>query len=272
MINNTNHAKWDRINAKSLDSMFIKEMLEGLNCSMFEAQCILGKMHEIFMPFFEASQSIKSGQIKKLIIDASVSPNVPLNKAKQKFVTLTIDGGPEDVEIRQNKGVPALRQHRMVRLCEEAFQQGGLLTLEDLSMLFNCGVRTLVSDLNELRKAKRTPPLRSTVKDMGRAITHRSQIITLWLQGNEYTDIAIKTHHSIKSVHNYVDKFKRSVSLFLADFEIHTISFLVNISPALVKEFHHIHSQCEPIFIRKQELEEYIKKNRLTHQSGRAQK
>jgi hypothetical protein len=43
-------------------------------------------------------------------------------------------------------------------MAEEAFQQGGLLTLEDLANLFNCGVRTLVNDLRALRKDHLVPP------------------------------------------------------------------------------------------------------------------
>ncbi|MHC1726830.1 MAG: DUF1670 domain-containing protein [Syntrophobacteraceae bacterium] len=89
--------------------------------------------------------------------------------------------------------MPLLRQKRFYRMCQEAFQQGGLLTLEDLANLFNCGVRILMNDLAILREKNIVPPLRSTIKDMGRAITHRRLIIThrrliitLWLQGFAY--------------------------------------------------------------------------------------
>jgi hypothetical protein len=66
----------------------------------------------------------------------------------------------------------------MQRICIEAFQQGGLLTIEDLAnRLFNCGQLTLSRDLETFRQQGIVLPLRSTIKNMGRSITHRSLII-----------------------------------------------------------------------------------------------
>jgi hypothetical protein len=159
MINNTNFAHWNRLQAKSLDAQFVNEMVTGLNCSPFEAEAIVEKVHEIYAPLWETSQGLKPGQIQVMVIDASVAPNVPLVKAKQRLVALTLQAGAEDIEIRKKGSVPALRQKRLCRMCQEAFQQGGLLTLEDLANLFNCGVRTLVNDLAALRKEKIVPSL-----------------------------------------------------------------------------------------------------------------
>jgi len=269
MINNTNHARWDRLNAKSLDNMFINEMLIGLNSSPFEAKAILEKVHDVFGPLFDSSEGTKPGQIQVMVVDASVPPNIALANAKQKLVTLTLHAGKEDLETRRIGGIPALRQKCLCRICEEAFQQGGLLTLEDIANLFNCSVRTMVSDLNIIRQQNINLPLRSTVKDMGRAITHRRLIIKLWMEGHEYTDIALKACHSIASVHNYVNKFKRCIALVSAGFDINTIAFLVKISPALTKEFQHIGNDCEPVPHRKNELDDFIKKNTSNQPEGR---
>lgn len=269
MINNTNHNRWTRLNAKNYDNMFINEMLVGLNCSPFEAEAILEKVHDIFDPLFDSSQAPKPGQIRVTVVDASVPPNIPLDKAKQKFVTLTLQAGPEDIEIRRSKGIQALRQKRLCRMTEEAFQQGGLLTLEDLASLFNCGVRTLVNDLAALRKQNIVPALRSTVKDMGRALTHRRLIVELWVEGYEYTQIAYKTRHSLAAVHNYVDKFKRCTTLVSAGLDINTTAFLVNMSPALVTIFMEISRKCKPVPHRKKELANFIKKKPLATFQGR---
>lgn len=271
MINNTNFAHWNRLQAKSLDAQFMNEMVTGLNCSPFEAEAIVEKVHEIYTPLLETSQGLKPGQIQVMVIDASVAPNVPLAKAKQRLVTLTLHAGEPDIEIRKRGSVPALRQARLCRMCQEAFQQGGLLTLEDLANLFNCGVRTLVNDLAALRKKKIVPPLRSTTKDMGRAITHRRLIITLWLQGLEYSEIAHKTCHSLDSVANYVDKFKRCVALFTSGFDLHTVALMVKLSAALTQEFQQIHSQIQGVPHRLRELEEFLKKNRVRSSRRRTQ-
>jgi hypothetical protein len=261
MINNSNYAHWDRLQAKTLDTQFSNEMINGLNCSPFEAEAILEKVHQIFAPLWEGNTAPKLGQIQMVVVDASVPPNVPLAKAKQRRVTLTLQAGAEDLELRKGSSIPRLRQRRLCRMCEEAFQQGGLLTLEDLANLFNCGVRTLVNDLRALRQEKVVPPLRSTVKDMGRAVTHRRLIITLWLEGLEYTAIARKACHSLESVANYVDKFKRCAALLGSGFDLQTTALLVNISLPLAREFQQLHAQLRGVPHRLQELEDFLKKN-----------
>jgi hypothetical protein len=268
MINNTSFAHWSRLQAKSLDAQFMNEMISGLNCSPFEAEAIVEKVHEIYTPLLETSQGLKPGQIQAMVIDASVAPNVPLARAKQKLVTLTLHAGQEDIETRKNGSVSTLRQKRLCRMCQEAFQQGGLLTLEDLANLFNCGVRTLVNDLAALRKKNIVPPLRSTTKDMGRAITHRRQIITLWLQGFEYSEIASKASHSIDSVANYIDKFKRCAALFASGFDVHAVALMVKLSTPLTQEFQKIHAEIQGVPHRIGELEEFFKKNRVRNQQG----
>jgi hypothetical protein len=271
MINNTNFAHWDRLKAKSLDTQFSNEMINGLNCSPFEAEAIVEKVHEIYTPLWEERPGPKLGQIQMVVVDASVGPNVPLAKAKQRMVTLTLQAGSEDLEFRKGRSVPALRRKRMGRMCEEAFQQGGLLTLEDLANLFNCGVRTLVNDLRTLRQDHRVPPLRSTMKDMGRAVTHRRLIIQLWLEGFEYSEIARKACHSLDSVTNYVDKFKRCTALFGAGFDLATTALLVNISPALAQQFQQIRAELRGVPHRLQELEDFLKKNPVLNPRRRKQ-
>jgi len=264
MINNTNFAHWSRLQAKSLDSQFMNEMITGLNCSPFEAEAILEKVHQIYAPLLETTQGMRPGQIQMMVVDASVAPNVPLKQAKQRLVTLTLHAGKEDIETRKNGSVPELRQKRLCRMCQEAFQQGGLLTLEDLANMFNCGVRTLVNDLAVLRGKNIVPALRSTTKDMGRAITHRKLIITLWLQGFEYSEIASKASHSVDSVANYVDKFKRCAALFASGFDVHAVALMVKLSTSLAQEFQRLHSDLkDAVPHRLRELDEFLKKNRI---------
>ena len=262
MINNTSYAHWDRLKAKTLDAHFSNEMMTGLNCSAFEAEAILEKVHEVYARLWEDSPALRPGQIQMVVVDASVAPNVPLARAKQRVVTLTLHAGVEDLDFRKSRSVPALRRRRLGRMAEEAFQQGGLLTLEDLANLFNCGVRTLVEDLRALRQDKLLVPLRSTVKDMGRAVTHRRLIISLWLEGLEYSEIARQACHSLESVANYVDKFKRCAALFSSGFDLQTTALLVNLSESLAREFQRIHSELRGVPHRLEELQNFLKKSR----------
>ena len=261
MINNSSLQKWRRLKQKDLDQQFIHQVIEGCGCSSFEAKAVQQTVYQVYAPFFENASSLKPGQLLLPVVSVNALPNESLDQASLITVKLTLFDANTDLEIRQNKGVVGLRQHRIQRVCVEAFQQGGLLTVEDLAhRLFNCGQRTICRDLKSLRDHEICPPLRSIVKDMGRTITHRRKIVQQWLLGDEYLLIGKKTFHSVDSVRNYVSKFKRVVVLTLQDYDVFTISFLVNISSSLVKEYQNLFQGLDIVQHRKQELDDLLKK------------
>jgi len=261
MINNSSLGKWDRLAHKQLDQQFTHEVIHGLQCSPFEASAILDTVYHVYDSYFETSGTLKPGQILFQVVSIETSSNSPLSQSKQVTVTLTFDAGSEDLKIRRSGSVQALRQHRMQRMCIEAFQQGGLLTIEDLAnRLFNCGQRTLSRDLEALHRKGIVLPLRSTIKDMGRSICHRSLIIEEWLQGKEYSEIARNTHHSISSVQNYVSKFKRVIALTEEGYDVHTIAFLVKLSASLVESYHQLYQTVKIMPHRRKELRSFLKK------------
>lgn len=270
MINNSSLQKWDRLAQKQLDQQFINEIIHGLQCSPFEATAILDAVYKVYSSYFETSGTLKPGQILFQVISIDEGASTRLADGKQITVTLTLDAGKEDLEIRKKYGVIGLRQHRIQRVCVEAFQQGGLLTIEDLAnRLLNCGERTLSRDLQALSEKNIVLPLRSTVKDMGRSISHRSSIIKEWLKGKEYTEISRNTHHSIAAVKNYIDKFKRVVSLAEEGFDAYTIAFLVKLSANLVDEYYQLYQSLELVPHREVELKNFLKKNHLSSRNTR---
>ena len=270
MINNSSLQKWDRLAQKQLDQQFINEIIHGLQCSPFEASAILDAVYKVYSSYFETSGTLKPGQILFQVISIDEGASTHLADSKQITVTLTLDAGKEDLEIRKKYGVIGLRQHRIQRVCVEAFQQGGLLTIEDLAnRLFNCGERTLSRDLQALSEKNIVLPLRSTVKDMGRSISHRSSIVKEWLKGKEYTEISRNTHHSIAAVKNYIEKFKRVVSLAEEGFDAYIIAFLVKLSANLVEEYYKLYQSLELVPHREAELKNFLKKNHLSSRNTR---
>ena len=238
MINNTTHSLWDRLQQKSLNQQFTNRLIEGLNCSPFEANAILDTVYEVFAPHMDTSGQQGLGDIHILCTGIENSSAKPLKDANMVRVRLTLDGGEEDLTIRRAGGPVALRRHRMERMTHQAYQQGGVLTLEDFAYrLFNCGMRTLVRDMQHFREQSIVLPLRSTIKDMGRGISHRSLIIRHWLAGKEYDHISKATHHSTVAVANYVSKFKRCIWLAGQGLDTHTISFLVGLSAKLTEHY-----------------------------------
>jgi hypothetical protein len=255
MVNNTTIHKWQRLEQKQLDKQFISEICSGCSCSPFEAQSILDTVNKVYGAFFDNSGTIQPGQIQLTVVSMEARISQSLSEAPMVTVTLTLNDDAHDLGIRHQQGVAALRQHRLQRVCREAVQQGGLLTVEDLAnRLFNCGERTICRDIKDLKDRGIALPLRSTVKDMGRSISHRRDIVRQWLLGKEYSQIAQYTHHSVQSVANYVEKFKRVISLSGENFDPFTIAFLVRLSSSLVKEYQELFQSLDIVQHRKEEL------------------
>ena len=262
MINNSSLQKWDRLKQKQLDTQFVNSLIQGMNCSQFEAKAILNAVYETYQPFFDNSGAMKPGQVLFEVVSIENGSQKKLSECKMVSVVLTLDAGEEDLLVKEHQGVQGLRRHRLQRIVNEAFQQGGLLTVEDIAnRLLNCGERTLCRDIKAFKEQDVVLPLRSTIRDMGKSVTHRALIVKQWLSGKEYSEIARATNHSIEAVANYVDKFKRVVCLAKNNYEIKTIAFLVKLSPSLTHEYYDLYHKIDAVPHRKEELDDLIKKS-----------
>lgn len=271
MINNTNYLRWDRLNAKNLDHQFVERISHGLNCSPFEASAVLDTVYEVFRDYFDSRDNLKPGQIRLSVISVEANNGKRLSEAKQVSVTLTLVDDKEDLEVRKKEGVVGLRRHRIQRVCQEALDQGGLLTVEDLAYrIFNCGQRTICRDLDHFTRKNVVIPLRSTIKDIGRTLSHRVLIIKQWAKGKEYSEVSRDTCHSVKAVQNYVDKFKRAIALYHEGYNAAKISFLLRISSELIEQYIDLYHQLDFIAHRRQELESFLKKAHLQRAIGNA--
>jgi hypothetical protein len=252
MINNSSTGKWERLRQKQQDVQFVNQLQAGMNCSSFEAKAILNCVYEVYQPFFDNSASMKPGQICFEVVGVENSAKEKLSDCQMKMVVLTLDAGSDDLNVREKKGVIGLRRHRLERIANEAFQQGGLLTVEDIAnRLLNCGERTVTRDIKVLKDRGICLPLRSTIRDMGRSISHREMIVRLWLLGKEFSEISRQTNHSIEAIANYVEKFKRVICLAKDNHEINTIAFLVKISVPLAQQYYDLYQTLDIGLTRK---------------------
>ena len=183
-------------------------------------------------------KNLLQAKLNSLLFHLRSPPSKKLEDASMESVTLTINDDKEDLSIKEKLGVTGLRQHRLARIFE----------------------RTIVRDLKDLRAENIFLPLRSTIKDMGRTLSHRSLIVQEWVKGSEYTEIARKTNHSVKAVNNYVSKFKQVVALMEEDYDVQTIAFLTKISKRLTEEYIDIKANSVIVPSRKHELETLLKK------------
>ena len=169
-----------------------------------------------------------------------------------------MDAGGEDAEVLRRQGRTALRSGRILRLVEEALEQGGVLTEEDLARALQVTRRTVERDIQGLKGQGHLVQTRGQVKGTGRGQTHKVRIIELWLDRQGYDRIALWAHHSLQSIKRYVSTFLRVVSLQRQGRGAGEIAFLVSASERLVQDYLGVYARAQSQPERLNKLEEEL--------------
>jgi hypothetical protein len=254
------HLRQGRLDAKTLDSMFQRRIEEGANCSPFVSKAILAAVKEIFpIEPDEADRQLGLGQIQLLVVAAGEPAGKPLEQCQKVTVRLTLDAGQQDFQVRMAHGVDGLRRCRILRLTAEARDQGGLLSYEDLAFrLFNCGVRTIVRDVQALRRRELEVPSRGQQQDIGPGQTHRVQAVRLFLLGHQPNEIARRLYHTLGSIENYVTTFARVVLLVNRGYADDEIAFVMRRSTPLIAAYRKLYGEFQEKHTGRRRIKEIL--------------
>ena len=175
-----------RLNAKTVDSLFGHRIEQGANCSPSSPRrsWTLSRRFLPSAPRTPITSSASGG-----------SGSWSSRPVSRRQVARTMPEGQRRADPRCRPGglptPPGVWRRgpgrsRILRLTAEAREQGGLLSYEDLAFrLFNCGIRTIVRDVQALRRRQIEVPSRGQQRDIGPGQTHRVQAVRLYLQGLE---------------------------------------------------------------------------------------
>ena len=249
----------DRLNAKTLDQMFVNMVEYGYECPPFVSNAILQTAKSVFVPDNSNPNIINVGQMKIIGVAASEPAGKPLSDCKMKTAIVTLDSGSEDEEIRSRYGVAALRQARLVRTSYESLDQGILLTQEDIAhKLLNCSVRTVRRDIKALAKRGIVVPTRGQQKDIGPGVSHRVEAVRLYICRKTYTEIEKIMMHSQTAIKRYIQTFARVAYLTRSGNSVTDIAFLVQISLRLVREYKELYHRYDEDSAYKERLDEIV--------------
>jgi DNA-binding Lrp family transcriptional regulator len=230
----------DRLAAKTLDQRFRRELETGFEMAPRISQGILDLAREVFSldaVSTDGAGRLRPGQIRQVIAAAGAPHGRPLSQTDMVEVAWTIDAGEEDLEVLRQQGKEALRRVRILRLAEEAQDQGGDPTQEDLAKALSVSARTIRSDIAALTAEGYCVPTRGKLQGVGRGQTHKVLIVELYLKRHTYTEIMRRTRHSAYAIKRYIQTFGRVVMLTRKGLNVHEIAHAVGISERLVQEY-----------------------------------
>ncbi len=123
-IRNRKREVIQRLESKTLDSRFTTEIEQGLNCSPFQAEAVLGVVKEVYFPFISATAAEPApGKISLLAVAADEPAGKPVANCKKQSVCLTLHRGTIDDLLFHNNGPAGFRQARILDLCQQALSQ-----------------------------------------------------------------------------------------------------------------------------------------------------
>jgi len=232
-----------RLAAKTIEHQFLYALEQDFELAPAISRALLATAQQVLLPSCSATD-VREGQMRITAVSRREPAGKPLAAMKKVAVVVTVDGGLEDLEIQVRCGLQGVRRVRLLRLCEEAVDQGGVLTQEDLSRLLQTGVRTIRRDIAALRAADYWVPTRGTVQEMGRGQSHKAKIVEFYLRRMTYSAIMRQTRHSAGAIKRYVETFGRVVVLWEKGLrEAGEIAYVVGISERLAGEYLRLREQ-----------------------------
>jgi len=230
----TYRSLYDRSLEKTPEQLFVNSLRKEFELSPAESEAILSVAKQTL--FGAAPEGV--GQVHFLCASRTAKHGRPLGDQDKVQVTLSLDRGIEDLDVLRTQGRIALRQVRMLRVTDEAYEQDGLLTQEDLSRLLQVSVRTIRADIQALLADGNTVHTRGFDHDIGRGVSHKTQIVDLYLCGYTYDEIMRKSRHSAHSIKRYVLTFGRLLLLKSRQVDqVEELSRLLGLSDRLTREY-----------------------------------
>lgn len=243
-----NLKKFKRMNGKSLRNLLLYRFLHhyGYDKGKVTARAIVDDILRLIERYFivckpdDNSLYLRYGQMAWLAvpIDEKAVKGKTMSQTKTKPVVLTFISDEDIENLKYGVSSRELRIKRMVRWLDEAFDQGALLNQLDLAILLNV-CDSVVSDyVNDYQRTTgKILPTRGNIQDLSGAITHKREIVTLYLQGYLTPTIAKKTNHSKEAVDRYIRDYDTVKLLTKVSTDPEVIGRMARLSKKVVQQY-----------------------------------
>jgi hypothetical protein len=161
---------------------------------------------------------------------------------KYKPVVLTLVNEDDIALFEKQRPCSEVRKQLIPRIIREAYQQGGVLSMRDISLVMSAKADSLSSLRIEYEKENRTVlPQTGVVHDMGSTLTHKIQIVYKYVVEKKPSNIiALETNHSQRAVDHSVQDFFRVVNLIKDNKDIDVIRLTTKIAKPVIAQYQDI--------------------------------
>jgi len=176
-------------------------------------ELFVDKLLELVDNYRILRERLKPGQTVWLAVAVDERPGYrkPMTRTRQVPVVLTVANQEDIAALRANVRRGEILKRALVRVANEAYAQGGVITCTDLSVLFHHGHSRVAELIREYEaETEMIVPRRGNLHDMGRTVTHKRIICRkAYLEGKPTHVIARETSHSPEAVDHYTVNLAR---------------------------------------------------------------
>jgi len=171
------------------------------------------RVQELYERFHLPRERLKVGQALWAAVAVDDPPARDKRIEHTRLVPIVLDlVTPRDIDDAIATGVRTeTRDRKILRLFQQAYDQGAVLSYPDVSLLLHLQTSTISRTvLAHERQTNTTIPRRGTIHDMGRSVTHKAIICYKRLVELKPTSqVAAETYHSPEEVEYYVQCLRR---------------------------------------------------------------
>lgn len=234
-INSSDSYGLKRLESKNAKNAIIQKLAHDFNLTPIIAEAFYKQVSIYFQE--HSNITLSSGEVSYEAVCSTEPAGKHIKLARKVTIRLRLMDINSDFEALANYGLAGLRRHRIERLTRQAYDQGALLTYEDLALLLTTSPATVKRDIFFLRKDGKFIVTRGAKLDMGPGLSHKSIILDLYFKGYSFTEIELKTNHSETSVKRYLADFTQIAALYKQKFSPNQIRLIAQKSDRIVREY-----------------------------------
>lgn len=228
-----------RLHSKTAKDAITQKLSHDFNLTPIIAEAYYQQVAAYFSE--HANISLSSGEIAYEAVAADEPAGKHIRLTRKVTIRLKLLDFNTDLEVLAEFGLAGLRRHRLARLTRQAYDQGALLSYEDLAMLLTTSPATVKRDTYYLKKEGKFIMTRGQKLDMGPGISHKTTIIDLYLKGYTFTEIERKANHSETSIKRYLADFVQVATLIKQNFSLNQIRLIAQKSERIVREYEQLY-------------------------------
>jgi hypothetical protein len=235
MANSQGHYGILRLKSKDAKAAIIQKLATDFNLTPIIAEAF----YQQFSLYFQehANVTLSTGEVAYEAVAAEEPAGKHIRLTRKVTIRLKLIDFNSDLEALANYGLAGLRRHRLARITRQAYDQGALLSYEDIAMLLTTSPATVKRDVSHLKNQGQFIMTRGTKHDMGPGLSHKTIILDLYFKGYTFTEIERKTNHSETSVKRYIADFLQVAALHRQRFSHNQIRLIAKRSDRLVREY-----------------------------------